>query len=1167
MEINKEAESQSLREVGEALESISQELKLVPSFSVVVQDTLREAIWKISEGVRLSSLFVNVVAGAKPKNKQPIGRLLDVALESLRSGRAPNYDVNDYGVFDHPSFTSREDINAQVPISAIEKLLADLLKKLAVDYTAVVRQYWENPSVGKAGGAYPQLTRKSALGVLEASLFAHELRALSIQGVITQQEAAVISATVQPGLTGTCYGVFIEGQNGKYIEQNAMFVLPLKVPVYEQLVSGEQGNVVLYSASHGLEVFSSTSRLEQTLLNRLGAPETQEAFLQALPLSQRAGFAYVPAIRFLKVRANLFEYYTDKLLRNVYIDIGQHLALLSTSDSDFDAIVALVESTQSLSGIPRQAKLRQASLLRSVQKNAWPLWLKETDQVNQEVYVALEQRLLESQVQYYEATEGVASLKEFVKEKVEDFISPGADERIDPDTVFANVTYLASLANGQKIEQRERKTLTQLFMYGIHDDAHQLQVSVEGQYYNSKLTQANLIHAIRTMNLRVAYNDARQAVFSKGHVFESLREMQGRQTALSLFAAVLRKHLNPRANDVLTRYNFGDLSLLGGRVALGEGFQSFKGVMVYRHKYSGIEQVFLYAPGFPSGQEWFEFAHIISLREQIAKWVTEDESWGYLQSQAIVSEIPKMTSHVTGDAWAPRRIAPSSLVFTYVTEDFPLENSIKGTLDWDSRQTEAITPTWYRKSRVEDQQLFNRFSTDLKLLSDFSKDTLSITPFHEFSRDVVMKTLHQYLRSAGRTTPIIDPDKVLVKFRAGPEMTLTNLFIQWQLWRSDVSVFEKVFNFTVIGGLFADFKEKLRTATFRSPTGHTIIELNAQTISDLIDLKPGEVYDKYLREKFLLAADRKLKENLYRKIKQNEMLRTALLQKINGTLSQEQFNWLQILIDGLDHDIPRKSVISTGGEPGKGVYEFTLQGRKIHGAYVFGRRFNGREERIVYVPGTHDGVDFFVLEKLADRLKKRHFTTDVSRLVRLEHKAIVENLMRRYWEWPIQATAAPTLTNSYPILSFNSEYSDMIGRFIADVDFQTTSSADAFWRDARILGEFALDIASMFVPPLGLALSVLRITQSVVQGVIASSQGDNIQANAHFASAWRGAIMLYLGKVSAIGAPVNPLGLLSQIKDFADLMTTVTGVPVTVSYLTAVAVPPPAINSTTRLIN
>ncbi|MGE1119815.1 hypothetical protein, partial [Bacillus altitudinis] len=82
----------------------------------------------------------------------------------------------------------------------------------------------------------------------------------------------------------------------------------------------------------------------------------------------------------------------------------------------------------------------------------------------------------------------------------------------------------------------------------------------------------------------------------------------------------------------------------------------------------------------------------------------------------------------------------------------------------------------------------------------------------------------------------------------------------------------------------------------------------------------------------------------------------------------------------------------------------------------------------------------------------------------------------------------------------------------------------------------------MFIAPLGLALTVLRITQSVVLGIVASSQGSDEAANAHFASAWRGAILLYVGKVAAIGTPVNPIALLSSVRDFADVMAGVTGV-------------------------
>lgn len=1166
---NLEVDNVGLVQLGEALIDVAGELKRIPAFKVLAQDALREELWKVAPGILVSKIFVNVVAGSKPSQNEPVGRLLDVLLECLQRGQTPDYDSSVYAIFDHPNLTDRQDAILQISISDIEMVVRRVIGSFATCYVSALQRYWENTSIQDSSSGYPQLSRKAALGVSQSVLFMRELEVLVDQDGFTLKEATVLRQLIQPGLTGTCYGVALQGKNGEYIEQTSMFVLPLDGPVYDQLLSASEVPLAFYSPERGIEKFTSASQLHQALSSRLSSADTRAEFFQSLSGSEQSGLASVSVIRFSKVRANLFERYTDKLLKTLYVDITQPLALLNSSGSDFYGAIKVIESAQSLQNIPRQAKLRQASLLRRVQQNAWPQWLKEADKESQKVYVALEQRLLESQVQYHEATKGFASFKDFVREKVEDFLSPGSDQRIDPDTVFAKVTYVASLASGQKIEHSERKTLTQLFMYGIHDDGHQLQIVVEGQYYNSKYTQTNLTHAIRTMGLRSAYNDARKTVFEKINVFESLRELHGRKAALSLYRAGLRGHLSSHVNSLLTRYHSGELSMLiSGRMALAKGLQRFKDLMVYTRRNGIDEQVVLFAPGFPSGQEWFEFDHILILRDQVSKWVADEKNWEYLKSQAIVSDIPKMTAHVTGDVWAPRWIAPSDLVFSFVSENFPQENAIKGNLDWESQQAEAVTPFWYRKSKVEDQQLFTRLNTDFKLFSGASKDALAIIPFHQFSRDLVMKTLHQYLSREGRSVPVIDPDKVLVKFHAGPEMTLTNLFIQWQLWRSDVSIFEKVFHHPLIGESVHDLKDRLRTAMFRNLDGYTVHELNAQVINALIDLKPGEFYDQYLREKFLLADDRPLKENLFLKVKQNEMLRTALLQKINGSLSQDQFNWLQALINGFDRDLPRGDIIEGGGKPGPGVYGFTLEGRTVTGAYVFGRIFNGRLEQIVYVPGSHDGKDFFALEKLADRLKLRAFTNDVLKLVWLSRKAVVENLMRKYWDKPVQATLAPELVNSHQIKSFSKgEYGSLIGKLVDDVDFQTTSSAEVYWRDARILIEFALDVASLFVPPLGLGLSVLRITQSVVQGVVASSHGSESEANAHFASAWRGAIMLYLGKVAAIGAPVNPLGLLSQIKDYADLMSTVTGVPLTESYLTAVAVPPHAIESTTRLIN
>ncbi|WP_405122288.1 dermonecrotic toxin domain-containing protein [Pseudomonas sp. M20] len=1171
MKINKEAESQSLREVGEALESISQELMRVPSFSVVLQDTLREALWKVSEGVRLSSLFVNVVAGAKPTNKQPVGRLLDVALECLRSGRAPNYDVNDYGVFDHPSFTSREDLLAQVPISAVEKLLADLLKKLAVDYTAAVRQYWENPTVQKAGGAYPQLSRKSALGVLEANLFTRELEALAIQGLLTAQERALVSTTVQPGLTGTGYGVFIEGQNGKYIEQNAMFVLPLKEPVYEQLVPGVQGAVVLYSASRGLEVFSSTSILEQTLLKRLGAPEAQEEFLQALPLSERAGFAYVHAIRFLKVRANLFERFAEKRLQTMYSDVAGYLQTVGMPSTDLDKIVVAVEAAQSLPAIISQAKQRQVQLLKHIERNAWPQWLKSTSEANQEVYVSLQTQLLETEVKHHDVTHGVSSLKDYARLVVEDFISPGKDERIDPDTLFVKVTHTVPLADGKKVELIERKTLTQAFMHGTHDLAGQYQIVPEVPSSLPKLSPSSILRAIQTLNVRVAYTSAQRLLYSTEEFSESLREVFGRRTALSMFSAILQKHVSPAAQDLVTRYNFGDVSIETLGVALKNWFKPFNGLLVYRRKGVAADHSahVLHMPGSPVGQDWFEFADLKSLQHKLAQWATKPEIWAYMLSQAHASDsaemqrdyLSKKPFEILNEWWW------SKIKLVDLAEKGPLFGAVKNHITWNIDQTEVATPQWYRKANSSDQQLLNRLSHDFKAIHHHSRETLAVEPFKQFASQLVKQELKQYFARTGASVDI-NPDEVWVNFHADSKISLTDLFIQWHTWRSDVSAFEKFFTWVnpLLAGL-GELREQLRKATFWTFTGQRIDQLDAKIINDLIDLRPGEKYLQYLKDKFLNASDIDLKASLYRKTKQNEMLRSALIQKIKGELSVDQYNWLQALINGFDRDLPRQDTVTTASKPGIGVYEFTLRGRALVGAYVFGRRVSGRDEFFVYIPDTPDGKDFFPVQELAGRLKSVTFNKKVLSLARLEHQQEVKNLLDTYWDSIPVATGTPELTNSYPVLAFKQEYLAKIGQLVADVDFQTTSYLEALWKDVRVLAEFALDVASMFIAPLGLALTVLRITESVVLGIVASSQGSDEAANAHFASAWRGAILLYVGKVAAIGAPVNPIALLSSVRDFADVVKGVTGVEVSISYVTAVTAPPAVVNSTTRLLN
>ncbi|MBK5525646.1 hypothetical protein JFT86_01675 [Pseudomonas sp. TH06] len=1150
--------------VGEALGALTGHLKDMPAFDVILRACLRRALGEFVPGFDQLVININVRGNVKPKQMEPVGSLFQVLSDCLQRGRAPVYDAQYYAIYGTPLTTDPRHLLTAVPLVSVEKLLTHLFLKLSDYYVAELQEYWAKKAESK--GRFSN-SRKTTLGGLQSNLFMNEIEVLADEGGISRDELQRIRYTLQPGSRGTWYGVFIGSRGDAYNVQNSMFAIPLQAAIRDELVPRADTAIVLYSPTHGVERFSSSAELHRTLEQRLMSGDSREVFLQSLATKERENFPAAPEFRYLKVEADLFARISDNDIEKSCSDVVTQLAQFTDPDSNYDAVVASVTSAQALPEMLGQAKARQAALVRRAQKNRWPIWLQNAGSTNQEVYEALQKRLLESEVKYHEVTKGFASLKDFAKKEVEEFISPGKDIRIDPDSVFVNVRHVMNVTNGQKIETKERKTLTQAFMYGVHDQQGQFEMAVENQPYNPKWTASELPKSIKALNVRVRYNDERQAVYSKPEVSQALRQVQGNTIALSLFGEVLQKRVSQRANEMVNRYNFGDLSFGSGYIQLGEKYQPFKDLK-YFSKLGTDPFTVLFAPGFPTGQEWFEFPDTTIMRYALLKWVEDDEIWEYLKSQAVLSDVNKMVAEVTGDSWAPRWIDPYSFKFPIRREDYPLENTVENTLDWEAKQIEAYTPQWFRKASAEDQGLSVRLHTEFKAIQNVAKDDLKIVPFKEFARELVMNTFAQYWSNKKLKVPVFDPNNVMVKIHNVPEMTLTNLFIQWQIWHSDITIFEKIVSVVVPGISIAihEIRNYLRTARF-SGSG-AVSALNAQVINDLIDLKPGERYDEYLKNQFLSTPRRALKELCYRELKQNEMLTAALAQKIRRTISNEDFSWLKTLIDGLDSNIRGTHQYTAGAVdvPDEGVFHFTLSYRKVHGAYVFSRKFNGRLQSVVYVPGTPDGNDFFPVEQLSTRLKDYTFKSHVLRMVSLQDQKAVKKLTDNYKDGGAHAQP-PKLHGSYKVGDeFKNEYEAMITRFRADVAYQTTSTWEAVWVDAKILIGIALDVVSLFVPPVGAVVSVLRIAYTIVEGISASLDGDKEVANAYFASAWRAAILFYIGNIAGVGSSASAIGLLSRINDYASLLSSVTGVPVGISYVTAVAVPPHRVESTTRLI-
>lgn len=513
----------------------------------------------------------------------------------------------------------------------------------------------------------------------------------------------------------------------------------------------------------------------------------------------------------------------------------------------------------------------------------------------------------------------------------------------------------------RNIEHVQRKTLTQLFMYGVHDAAGKYSIQFEAFHNNPRLSVSNIEYAIRQFDLRLKYANERNQRLNDPQVREAMQEVLGQQTALSNFAALLQNHISPKAQDISQRYLFGDPGMEACGVAFRSYYRPFKDMIVYRARGAMPDHSMhvLYAPGAPTGQQWYEFPDLTALKRQFIKWGFEQRDRDFLIGQTFNSDRAKFVEyHLSFVLPAPvfeRQWWDGIVLVQWASglEGGPFMGAIHKLIDWEIAEEQVVTPGWYRKAAAQDREFFTRLNTDFKAIHQVS---IPIETFGVFSRKLVMKALNDYLRRSG-PHPEIDPDQVHVELRGHDRMTLTEVFIQWQIWSTDKFV------------------------SFRSLNNSPLGRLDTAAVTALINLLPGEKYEQYLRQDFLTTPSYDLKAKLYCKTVQNEMLRAALTQKMQGALSGEHFNWLKGLIEGLDHDRPHNLVpFLTGGAPGEGVYTLALEGRRLEGAYTFGRNVAGKWEYLIYIPKAPDGLAFRPIESLTQGFKGAYWATMLSDL-------------------------------------------------------------------------------------------------------------------------------------------------------------------------------------------
>ncbi|WP_223429835.1 dermonecrotic toxin domain-containing protein [Pseudomonas sp. GL-B-26] len=1133
----------NLGEVVECFTALEEALKKTASFKAILQDVLLKELQQLLPEVYISRTYINARRSGIA-NQEPTGLFMDVFMECLSRGRAPVYDASQYGVYDWPGSMDELDRVDGLDVIALGALIGDVLGTLAQKYTQELDRRWAT-SVGKDAKGRELGSRSSDLRNLYAALFWQELKAvIQVQGVMP--EADLSFETLLWGIPQTpAYSLSLQLESGRFATLACCFAMHLSGQISDELVPASDDWVILYTPAKGLETYRTSALMHRSLEQRLSDANSRAQLLKGVSLEDAEHVRSAPDIRYLKTHGEIFQNVIDNLLDKQRRDVAFSLRRLLAPGADLQSVVRSIESAHGLNEVIDDAKGRTANLLVLISKNARPQWLKDTSTTNQEVFASLEQALLKSQVALHEAMGGLSSFQEYVRGVVGEHISQGDANRVDPDTVWVVVKHWVRMGS-RNIEHVQRKTLTQLFMYGVHDAAGKYSIQFEAFHNNPRLSVSNIEYAIRQFDLRLKYANERNQRLNDPQVREAMQEVLGQQTALSNFAALLQNHISPKAQDISQRYLFGDPGMEACGVAFRSYYRPFKDMIVYRARGAMPDHSMhvLYAPGAPTGQQWYEFPDLTALKRQFIKWGFEQRDRDFLIGQTFNSDRAKFVEyHLSFVLPAPvfeRQWWDGIVLVQWASglEGGPFMGAIHKLIDWEIAEEQVVTPGWYRKAAAQDREFFTRLNTDFKAIHQVS---IPIETFGVFSRKLVMKALNDYLRRSG-PHPEIDPDQVHVELRGHDRMTLTEVFIQWQIWSTDKFV------------------------SFRSLNNSPLGRLDTAAVTALINLLPGEKYEQYLRQDFLTTPSYDLKAKLYCKTVQNEMLRAALTQKMQGALSGEHFNWLKGLIEGLDHDRPHNLVpFLTGGAPGEGVYTLALEGRRLEGAYTFGRNVAGKWEYLIYIPKAPDGLAFRPIESLTQGFKGGVLGNHVVGLVRLESRGVVKRYVDNCRDAPF-ALPTPRLQDSYAVTHFKFEYDSMVSRLIYDVDYQTSTHGEIFWRNVMVGAELVVDVISLFVPPVALVASVLRITRSIVQGVIAYSQGDEDAGKAHLTSAWRSAILLYVGIVAGAGTSTSAVGLLSRITGISDIVSTATGVQVGVDYVTAMTSTYLISDSETRII-
>lgn len=760
--------------------------------------------------------------------------------------------------------------------------------------------------------------------------------------------------------------------------------------------------------------------------------------------------------------------------------------------------------------------------------NARPSWLDGITQDDREHYLSQEERLVASESELKIQLGHFSSLKDFARSIVNQNIKLEFDQDRDADEIVCNARYTFQVG-GRKIEQEDTRTLTEQFIYGLYEEGQRAKLVFKGDGLPAELNQ-QWFEEMMSADARAAYGAQFRSQYQRQEVMQALKNVMIERLFLSAMAARHQGHINDKSFARIVSAVRGDQAFTIDGVRLIDNTRALQQLILVARR-DGQDGFLLYAPGSPSGQDWYECQDLRGVGIRVGEWTIDGKGRDYLTWQSHSVDREAIATYLKQVERLPNNWKGVSLVASPFKGAEVLTAIIENIRAWRVSEEESRTPYGYRTASDAQRQNFARTRCELKALQVIATREGGFIPYGKFCFDLIKQRIEQVLADRGERATV-NPDRIFVSVSSQLGMTLTELI-------------------STETHFYADERQTPWSYP-RFTLEHDHPPISKLDIRDIAGwsrtLRPGEKYIEMLRSKHLNRShpEGALKRMVHLEVQRRQMKVGVMQERFNGRLTAEQYRQLMNVIEALEKIDTRPSH-PMGEYPSdvrfSAMFKLHLREKLVVGVFVFRLVIGDRIEEFLYAPDAPDGRLIRPHSEFVSAVKKLKFGNYFYDRVRYKDQGVVGTYITDL-EQLGNFNEAPVLRRDSRVKDLGSSYDDLIYCTISDVDEKTESLDEVIFKLVFGAVQAAATVVSVVIPPVGIAMGVVLFTKSVLEGAEAYNDGDRATAATHFLDAL--IELASLGKAGYSGSQPSKLqkdfiGLLGDVYAVEKLFSQATG--------------------------